>query len=84
MNRYYKAMDARCIMEKRKSSFTVSDVKRAVAAVSSSGLTVFGVTISNDGSIRIDTAANDGGRVSDTGSSSFDQWKSKRAAWGED
>jgi hypothetical protein len=71
-------------MGKRKSSFTVSDVKRALAAVSGSGLTVFGVTISNDGSIRIDTAANDGGRVVDTGSSSFDQWKSKRVALGND
>jgi len=71
-------------MGKQKSSFTVSDVKRAVAAVSGSGLTVFGVTISNDGSIRIDTAANNGGRATDSATSSFDQWKSKRAASDDD
>lgn len=70
-------------MGKRKSSFTVSDVKRAVAAVSGSGLTVFGVTISTDGSIRIDTVASNDGRATDNAASQFAQWKSKRAAFGD-
>jgi len=69
-------------MGKRKSNFSVSDVKRAVAAVSASGLPVCGVTISTDGSIRIDTAANNDARDADNAASSFDQWKSKRIALG--
>ena len=79
-----EASTKRCNMGKQKSNFTVSDVKRAVAAVSGSGLTVFGVTISTDGSIRIDTAANNDGRDADSAASPFDQWKSKRAALGDD
>jgi len=64
-------------MAKRKSNFTVSDVKRAIAAVSGTGLTVFGVTISSDGSIRVDTAANDAPRDG-YHTSPFEQWKSRR------
>lgn len=70
-------------MGKRKSSFTISDVKRAVTAVSGTGLKVFGVTISTDGSKRIDTAANTGGGGAG-GTSPFDQWKSKRIVQGDD
>jgi hypothetical protein len=70
-------------MSKRKSSFIVSDVKRAVKAVSGTGLTVFGVTICTDGSIKIDVAVNnyvEGAQESTPSKSAFEEWKSKRSS----
>ena len=71
-------------MTKRKSAFSVVDVKRAVAAVSGSGLTIFGVTISIDGSIHVATAANDGNGKITADSSPYEQWKSKRKSEEDD
>ena len=65
---------------KQKGKFTASEVKRAISAVLAAGLNVFGVTISVDGGIRIETAANNGNAMSEGEGSLFVSWKTKRSS----
>lgn len=66
-------------MGKSKGSFKVTDVKRAVAAVSATGLTICGVTIATDGSIRIETADNKNLPIDASKTAPFDAWKATRS-----
>ena len=62
-------------MGKAKSNFKITDIRRAVSAISGAGLKVYGVTIATDGSINVQTADNSNQPEQRQNSSPFDDWK---------
>jgi hypothetical protein len=63
-------------MARRASTFRQSDVERALKAARSAGLTVGGVEVAPDGTIRVMVAD---GRESGP-ATPYDEWKAKRDA----
>ncbi|MBY6154696.1 hypothetical protein KUV47_15850 [Vannielia litorea] len=65
-------------MPRAKTKFTQSDLQRAIKATLNAGLTVFGVTITPQGAIFVDTAQRIGDGPQASPESEFDLWNAKR------
>ncbi|SIO30746.1 hypothetical protein [Vannielia litorea] len=67
-------------MPRAKTKFTQSDVQRAIKATMNAGLTVFGVTITPQGFISVDTAQRPAQGPLAGPEDAFDTWNSQRSS----
>lgn len=66
-------------MPRAKAKFTQSDVQRAIKATMNAGLTVFGVTITPQGGIFVDTMQRSGLGSQASPDSEFDLWRAQHS-----
>ena len=65
-------------MARHKAKFTANDIKRAVTGAASAGLTIFGVNITPEGVISIQTASGPAHNDVEGPRRDFEEWQAKR------